>query len=150
MILLKCVKEHGKLRIKFHAFVDDKTGVEYQNAYNNTYNCKFPKDIRQEGRIFSVRDADMTLTVCAKKPFYSISTKNIVILRDELSTSVSKVDRVFNVEECVVCLSSSSTVIFLPCAHQCVCQDCHLQLKQNEKMLTCLLCRRGVEKTIIS
>ena len=48
-ITLQCVKEGRKLRIKFFSFTDDQ-GKVFTNVYNNNYNCKFPRDIRVEGR----------------------------------------------------------------------------------------------------
>ena len=48
MIILKCILEKKKLRIKFHCFINDENKI-YNNVYNNNYNCKFPKDIRVDG-----------------------------------------------------------------------------------------------------
>lgn len=42
-IIIKCVKEKNKLRIKFHSYFDSD-GKEYRGAYNNTYNCQFLKE----------------------------------------------------------------------------------------------------------
>ena len=36
-IILKCVTEKRKLRIKFHCYINDE-GKEYRNVYNNKYN----------------------------------------------------------------------------------------------------------------
>lgn len=66
MIILKCVKESGKLRIKFHCFINGQN-QQYTNVYNNSYNCKFPKDIRRAGAYYKVNDGDIRLSML-KKP----------------------------------------------------------------------------------
>ena len=60
MIILECVLEKKKLRIKFHSFVDEE-GKIFTNVYDNSYNCQFPKDIRSNGRFFSIPNDDMYL-----------------------------------------------------------------------------------------
>lgn len=42
MIILKCILEKNKLRVKFHSYIN-YNNIVYNNAYNNDYNCKFPK-----------------------------------------------------------------------------------------------------------
>ena len=59
MIILKCVTEKKKLRIKFHCFINDENKI-YNNVYNNNYNCKFPKDIRVNNRYYKVNDDDIS------------------------------------------------------------------------------------------
>ena len=53
MIILYCIKEGSKLRVKFHSFInyEDK---KFTNIYNNGYNYKFPKGIRQVGNYYKV------------------------------------------------------------------------------------------------
>lgn len=47
-ITLTYVKEQSKLIIKFFSFTDDE-GKVFTNIYDNSLNCQFPRDIRQEG-----------------------------------------------------------------------------------------------------
>lgn len=55
---------------------------------------------------------------------------------------------IFEVVECVICMSDASSVIFIPCAHRCVCPGCFSGIqKSNNK---CPLCRRTIVKTIIN
>ena len=49
---------------------------------------------------------------------------------------------VFLSDECVICLSSSATEVFLPCAHACTCQACSDQIKQAK--MACPLCRAAI------
>ena len=64
-VILICIKDKNKLRIKFHNFIDSDDKI-YTNMYNNNYNCRFPKNIRQEGYFYEIPDTDITLN-CDKK-----------------------------------------------------------------------------------
>jgi len=98
----------------------------------------------------------------SKTPFYKIKKNNIRILNDEESKiyqknsenknekdilDISKL-KIFDIAECVVCLSVSSSIIFIPCAHMCVCSDCYDGIKKTKNC--CPLCRRNITKTIIN
>ena len=160
MIILECIKEKNKLRIRFNSFIDSE-GKVFTNVYNNMYNCQFPKDIRENGRFYEINDNDMII-VDSKTPFYKIKKNNIRILTDEEAkvyqcNSTNKIPqntvdisqlKIFDVAECVVCLSVSSSVIFIPCAHMCVCNDCYIGIKKTKNC--CPLCRRNITKIIMN
>lgn len=74
-------------------------------------------------------------------------------------------DDSYRVQECVVCLSAESSVVYVPCGHQCVCIDCTSQLlgtdghgalarkrcltlSSADKAVCCPLCRT-VASTIV-
>ncbi len=59
-ITLQCVKSGKKLRIRFFSFTDE-AGKVFTNVYNNGLNCKFPRDIRVEGRFFEIGPNDLEL-----------------------------------------------------------------------------------------
>ena len=61
MIILECVREGSKLRIRFYCYIDSTNNL-YKNVYNNNYNCMFPKDIRRVGEFYCVNDTDINLT----------------------------------------------------------------------------------------
>lgn len=182
MIILQCVAKGGKLRIRFHSYIDEE-GKIFSNVYDNSYNCQFPRAIRQEGRFFEIPDHDMCLhDSTASSPFYRVKKNNIRILSEEESekfkdvkneitvgTRVKKTDssssasggaskkkdeetidlatfKVYEVIECVVCLSVESNVIFIPCAHRCVCNDCYSGIKNVKNV--CPLCRQRITKSI--
>jgi hypothetical protein len=153
MIILKCVKEGGKLRIKFHCFINGQN-QQYNNVYNNSYNCKFPKDIRRAGVYYKVNDTDIRLSMLKEQPFYSIKTKNIITMTDtEVQTllfpptiDISNI-QIFDAGECVICLSCESAIVFIPCAHRCVCSQCNDILKT--KPYNCPVCRGPVQQSII-
>ncbi len=159
MIILQCVTEGKKLRIRFHSYID-QDGKLYRNVYNNNYNCQFPKDIRHEGFYYRVNDNDISLVYDGSKaPFYKISKKNIEILtpdqRLELNLDVTRNTtkdvsleelKVFDVMECVVCFAEPTNIVFVPCAHCAVCTDCYAGIKKfNNK---CPLCRRTIDLII--
>jgi hypothetical protein len=80
-ITLRCVRESGKLRIRFHSYTNAEN-KEFTNVYNNDYNCQFPKAIREEGKFYEVGPHDMVIVNGngTKSPFYRIKTGNIKIV----------------------------------------------------------------------
>jgi len=46
-------------------------------------------------------------------------------------------------DTCCVCLDAAATVLFLPCAHTCVCEQCHAPLT------SCPLCRRTITRHMV-
>ncbi|CAF0893142.1 unnamed protein product [Adineta ricciae] len=43
---------------------------------------------------------------------------------------------------CCICLTNNSSVILLPCAHQCLCNDC--ATKQEDELQKCPICRQDI------
>lgn len=167
-ITLQCVREKGKLRIRFHSFTNN-AGKVFTNVYNNSYNCQFPRSIREEGRFFEINSEDIVLVAgSGRNPFYRIKTDHIRILtagpdsvpvdhdydHPDLITPPShrsvepqrRPEQVFEVTECVICLEGTPQEIFIPCAHLCTCTSCYLQMKKNKA--SCPLCRRTVVNTV--
>ena len=157
MIILYCVKVGGKLRIKFHSFIDRENKV-FKNVYNNNYNCTFPKDIREVGRYYKVPDADIRLANRQNsRPYYSVKRSNVIVMTEEEKaaflnspikpTSISDI-KVFDAEECVICLSGASAIVFVPCGHQCVCSLCNDTLKKTK--YCCPVCREKIKEDIVT
>jgi len=151
-IILKCVTEKRKLRIKFHCYINDE-GKEYRNVYNNKYNCRFPKDIRRENRYFEIDESDLK-TMVNGTPFYTVKKTNIKILDDydinnddtyDIKNEIENM-KIYSVEECVICLCETPSSIFIPCGHQVCCKDCTEMLykKGNNK---CPICRGNICNT---
>ena len=159
MIILQCIKENSRLRIKFHCFINNEN-VMYKNVYNNNYNCTFPKEIRRAGEFYKVNDADIRLVTrhngATMKPFYSIKRSNIIVMTDaeknELLNPTPNINilnlKIFDAGDCVICLSSPSCIVFIPCAHQCVCSECNNQLQKVKK--SCPVCRETIQQAISS
>lgn len=49
--------------------------------------------------------------------------------------------------ECVVCLAEEKSVVFLPCAHQVLCQKCN-ELHEKQSMNDCPSCRSPIQQRI--
>ena len=139
-ITLQCVKQHSKLRIKFYSFTDDE-GKVFTNVYDNTLNCKFPRDIRKEGFFYEIGPDELELVSRfqgRQQAFYQVKTKNIKVIPN-FSVDLASI-KIFEVNECVVCLSEASTEIFIPCGHRCTCKECYNHLPTK----CCPLCRRDI------
>jgi len=153
MIILKCVQEKSKLRIKFHCFINAENHI-YTNVYNNDYNCRFPKDIRQANKYYRINDTDIALTALGSSYFYTIKRKNIVTMTTDEANAILNPPpdlstiRIFDAGDCVICLSVASNIVFLPCAHKCVCSDCNGQLKTTK--YCCPVCREVVRQGIMN
>lgn len=155
MIILQCVYEKSKLRIKFHCYIDEENKI-YLNVYNNNYNCQFPKDIRINGYFYEIQDNDMTIVNDGKRtPFYKVNKNNIRILNPEESqkyknTKLENVDisnlKLYEVAECVICFSEPSSIIFIPCAHMALCNTCYNSLTKCSNK--CPLCRKQISNII--
>ena len=79
-IRLMCIRRGGKLRIRFHSYTDHD-GKTWTGVYNNTYNCKFPRNIREEGRFYEIRREDLSLSGGGNMtPFYTVKPTSIRIL----------------------------------------------------------------------
>ena len=134
-VILKCVSQDSKLRIRFHAYEND--GESTENAYDNTYNCKFPRSIRMEGKFYRVPACDISL-VNRRTPFYSVKRKNIQILDDYVVAP----EKIFTLESCVICFDATPCVTFVPCGHRVCCQVCY-DIYKNSKN-DCPLCRKTI------
>lgn len=144
-IILECVKEKSRLRIRFHSFVNDE-GKRYLDAYNNKYNCKFPKkdDIRKAGRYYKISEKDLKITSRQKcEPFYTVSIKN----PHQCIVNVLDVIDIYKVEECVICLDKKPNITLVPCGHHVTCKDCYEKYRFIKN--TCPLCRISITKAIL-
>jgi len=141
-IILQCVKVKNKLRIRFYSFIDEK-GKSYINAYNNNYNCRFPRNIRKEGLFYEIKSDDLKLVITSKKPFYNIKKNNIKIIEpgDFMTPKI-----IYDVNECVICMENETSKILVPCGHACLCESCYNDFKGS--ISDCPLCRRSITHVI--
>jgi hypothetical protein len=49
--------------------------------------------------------------------------------------------------DCDECMDNSSQVIFIPCAHRCVCVNCYESIKKVKN--SCPICRKDIVRTVI-
>lgn len=135
-IILICVKEKNKLRIKFESYTNPE-GKVYYNVYNNMYNCRFPRALRAEGRRFEIPKSALTLSVLGSTPFYNINKSCIKIL-DNIDLEVP--EKVYTCEECIACMDTEPNIVCLPCAHASMCKECYASLPNKR----CPICRCGI------
>jgi hypothetical protein len=142
-VRLKCVKEGNKLRIKI-----------ISPGYSSEANCQFPKNIRVDGREYTVPKSDVVLADTRGKFFYRIKKNNITVhdgpapVDPSLDLSKLKVYGDENLVECNVCMNDVLAqpdivfVIFSPCGHFCCCSGCAKQLK------ICPMCRAKIGQLV--
>jgi hypothetical protein len=137
-IFLKCIKERSKLRIKI-----------ISNGYFNNANCQFPKNLREEGMIYSVSIRNISLAQSKNGKYFYRITKPIKIhnLNKEIVKEIPI--KVFDFKEepnCIICLDSEKERICVPCGHYCMCEYCINYLTNPKK---CPLCRTIIKTTIL-
>ncbi len=133
LVFLKCIKEHSKLRIKV-----------ISTGYLLNANCQFPKDLRVEGRIYSVHRNYISLVKLRNTYFYSVKIRSAISVvsdydskQSETKIDVSKI-KVHTDEdsnECIICMSNEKTIVFGPCGHFYSCNEC------SNKLTKCPICR---------
>jgi hypothetical protein len=144
-VTLQCVKESGnKLRVRI-----------LSPGFIQTANCQFPRNIRAEGRLYSVPQAAVTLVARGSKYFYHINKSAITILGGTAATAATAAAvaianatvkiHVYEDEDptCVVCMSAPKTAVFVPCGHHSCCAVCTASLKNK-----CPMCRQLIVTVI--
>ena len=139
-IILNCVSEKNKLRVKFHSYVNVE-GKRFTNVYNNNYNCRFPKKLRQNGMFYKILPNDLSLNSNSNiKPFYCIKGKNIETI------SVLDVIEIYSVDECMICMDNNPEVTFVPCGHKISCLSCYNKFRKENN--ECFLCRNIISRAL--
>ena len=150
-LTLVCVKTDGKLKIRFDNFTDDK-GRIFTKIYCNKFTWKFPKFLKIEGRRYEVPES--ALNVFKEKnstPYYIMIKKDIKIYEE---ISVIMPEKIFNYDDCVLCLDNTPSVLLLPCAHACYCRFCYNKIIENNReypkkyKLQCPICKCKILTTI--
>ncbi len=145
LVTLKCVKEKSRLRIKI-----------ITPGYIQGANCQFPKDIRVDGREYTVPRQDVVMADTRGKFFYRIKKNNIKIVETHSNAEIVSKDSLTvysnngddDAIECSICMEGLNDdpslvfVIFVPCGHYCCCQGCGKSLK------TCCMCRADIRLQI--
>ena len=122
-ILLKCVKEGSKLRVRIFA-----------KGYSSEANCQFPRNLRQEGREFYVPSHAITFSASANRKFFYRINKNLISVKEEVA-QVGTIYEDENIKECNICMYNDKSIVFGPCGHYYCCNDC------SSKVLLCPICR---------
>lgn len=125
-VLLQCVKEKSKLRVKMISSQPFIKGI----------NCQFPRNIREEGKYYVVKSGSIAL----KKNFYSAMQKDSVVCStfdmeeikkyiNEVAATNNKINPtvIYGDDDdfgCVMCLGDDKDIIFAPCGHFITCDSC--------------------------
>ena len=130
-IILKCSFDSSskKLRVRI-----------VSPGYLTTANCQFPKDLRIDGRYFSVHKSAIKLITTHKKYFYCIRNKNAIQIINEsdipnVPLPKIKVYEDIEQEECLLCYDQPKQTVFNPCGHFYTCSTC------SSKCKLCPICR---------
>jgi hypothetical protein len=62
-------------------------------------------------------------------------------------TGPSETSDVSEIDVCIVCMVSKKTHAFVPCGHQCVCEECGNTLSNRDRA-ECPMCRIPIEKVM--
>ena len=139
-VLLQCIKEKSKLRVKMISSAPFIKGI----------NCQFPKNIRQEGMYYVVKSEGVKL----KGKFYSAMQKGVIVcqtfeieeVKKYIDTLISEShnvipEKIFGDDddtECVICMCNEKDSVFSPCGHYITCEECSKQCKE------CPFCRAKI------
>lgn len=138
LVNLVCVKVGSKLRVRI---------VSY--GYKPDANSQFPRNLRVEGRKFTVPSTDVTLVKRGATYFYSVRAANVKIVdghgSNEISEEYKTNLKIFGESEdtdCVVCMCESKDAVFGPCGHFSCCKGCSLSIQSSSGK--CPMCRTHI------
>lgn len=138
-VLLQCVKEKSKLRVKMissHPFIK---GI----------NCQFPRNIRQEGMYYIVKSEGVKL----KENFYSAMSKDIIVCKtfdiEEVKKYINNLGTTEKIKpqvifgdddesDCVICMGEKKECVYSPCGHFITCKGCSVRVDK------CPICREKI------
>lgn len=138
-VLLKCVKEKSRLRVKMISSQPFIKGI----------NCQFSRNIRKEGMYYVVKSEGIKL----KGNFYSAMGKDIIVCQTLNIEEVKKyIDNLGVAEkirpkvifgdddenECAICMGEKKDSVFSPCGHFITCKGCSVQFGK------CPICRATI------
>lgn len=144
-VLLQCVKEGSKLKVKMVSTQPFIKGI----------NCQFPRNIRQEGMYYVVKSSDVKLRGTGTRNFYSAIKKGAVVCQtfdlNEVkkyinNLAVGEPDKIMPAKifgededmECIICMCEDKNSVFVPCGHYMTCGECAARCK------SCPICRANI------
>jgi hypothetical protein len=150
---LKCIRTGGKLRVRITSA-----------GYLNDANCRFPRDLRTDGAVYTCKQSDISLITTRNKYYYMIAKAGIQVVSgvsasasapapaparanagagkiitdiDSLTADMSKI-KIFedtSSTDCAICMSAPKNTIINPCGHYYMCSSCATIVKH------CPICR---------
>jgi hypothetical protein len=142
-VLLQCVKEKNKLRVKMISSAPFIKGI----------NCQFPRNIRHEGMYYVVK----TEGVIMRGSFYSAMQKNIIVCQTYDMNEIKKYIDTLAItgqiipgvifgddddDDCIICMDQTKDSVFSPCGHYMTCSKCSIKCKN------CPICRANIVSII--
>ncbi|KAH0641188.1 hypothetical protein KY285_037774 [Solanum tuberosum] len=104
---------------------------------------KYKEDIQKcESEISQLRFQSERSKIEALKRGIPQMTKGLAAYAESYGSNVLNVER-----ECIMCMNEQISVVFLPCAHQVLCEDCNV-LHQKKGMEKCPSCRTPIKERI--
>ncbi|KAH0634976.1 hypothetical protein KY284_037762 [Solanum tuberosum] len=104
---------------------------------------KYKEDIQKcESEISQLRFQSERSKIEALKRGIPQMTKGLAAYAERYGSNVLNVER-----ECIMCMNEQISVVFLPCAHQVLCEDCNV-LHQKKGMEKCPSCRTPIKERI--
>ncbi|KAH0738684.1 hypothetical protein KY290_037389 [Solanum tuberosum] len=104
---------------------------------------KYKEEIQKcESEISQLRFQYERSKIVALKRGIPQLTKGLAAYAESSDSNVVKMER-----ECVMCMNEQISVVFLPCAHQVLCEDCNV-LHQKKGMDECPSCRTPIKERI--
>jgi len=135
-IYLQCIKSESKLRVRI-----------ISPGYHRDANVQFPRDIRVEGRKYSVpRSAISFSEGPRRKFFYRVSKQYIQIVSAQVSATISHIFEDETVTECIICMSAEKDSLFAPCGHYSTCYSCADKITQTTAK--CPICRSRITEVV--
>jgi uncharacterized CHY-type Zn-finger protein len=122
-VVLQCVKDRNRLRVRV-----------VSPGYYPLANCQFPRNHREEGRLYEVPRNAIQLITSRSQYYYSVRRSEVKIL-ESLSESLGHVSEDETTDECVICMAQPKSRVFVPCGHFYTCYECARELE------TCPICR---------
>ena len=129
VVRLQCVSDGKRLRVRI-----------VSSGYASHANCRFPRDIRVEGREWEVPASAVKLQGKGKF-YYTISTKELRQVEPATDHTGLQVYDVMEDGECVICVTKiepNDLIVLAPCGHQCGCLAC------LQKVDKCPICRANI------
>lgn len=135
-ILLKCIKEGSKLRVKI-----------VSPGYYTEANCQFPRDIREEGRMYKVPREDINIALLKNRYFYRIKKGRIITLQEDKELDKEIIRKIIiytdeSITDCAICYDKPKESVLYPCGHFYTCESC------SSKIKTCPICRTVITNII--
>lgn len=133
-VSLICIKDGSKLRVRITS-----------HGYKNDANCQFPRNLRVEGRKFTVPINNVKLTKVGLTYYYRVSSNDIqyvVINTEEYNKNI----HIYGDDEdeiCIICMDSKKDTVFGPCGHFNCCEECAGSILNTTKK--CPICRSSLD-----